>query len=207
VRLDWAAIDETIFRIPATGPKARVIDVVEGQVVTRHLVQEIARENGDAVADTARDILKMAVIERHKGTGNVGLGFIHGIGLQAGALAATVAHDHHNIVVVGADDTSMLTAAQAVGEMGGGFAAVNGDRILAQLPLPIGGLMTDRSMEAVRDAMDTLLISSAALGSNLHDPFMMMGFMALEVIPALKLTDQGLVDVDQFKPVELFVEE
>jgi adenine deaminase len=115
--------------------------------------------------------------------------------------------DHHNIVAIGADDKSMLTAARVVGEIGGGFVAANGDQVLASLPLPIAGLMSDLPVEAVRDAMDALLINSAALGSAQHDPFMVMGFMALEVIPALKLTDQGLVDVEQFKPVELFVEE
>jgi len=118
-----------------------------------------------------------------------------------------VAHDHHNIVVVGADDRSMLAAARAVSEMGGGFVAVNGEQVLAKLPLPIAGLMSDRSLEAVRDAMDALTINTAALGSDLRDPFMTLGFMALEVIPALKLTDQGLIDVEQFKPAPLFVEE
>jgi adenine deaminase len=205
VHVDWGSIHEETFHIPATGPKARVIGVVEGQVVTEHLVEQITRDNGLAVADIERDILKMAVIERYKGTGNVGLGFIHGIGLQAGALAASVAHDHHNIVVIGADDKSMLTAARAVGDMGGGFVTANQEQVLARLPLPIGGLMSDRSVEDVREGMDTLLIASAALGSALYDPFMVMGFMALEVIPSLKLTDQGLVDVEQFKPVPLFV--
>jgi adenine deaminase len=206
INVDWDTINEATFHIPAAGSRARVIGVIENQVVTRHLVEEIASENGRAIADVERDILKMAVIERHKGTGNVGRGFINGIKLQAGALAASVAHDHHNIVVVGADDHSMVTAARAVGKMGGGFIAANKEHVIASLPLPIAGLMSDQSAEAVRDTMDTLLISSAALGSELHDPFMAIGFMALEVIPSLKLTDQGLVDVEQFKPVELFVE-
>ncbi len=207
VHVDWEAIDERTFRIPATGSTARVIGVIEGQIVTQHLIEPIARSDGYAVVDLERDILKMAVIERHKGTGNVGLGFIHGLGLQAGALATSVAHDHHNIVAVGADDKSMLTAARAVGEMGGGFVVANEDRVIAALPLPIGGLMSDQPVEAVRDAMDTLQVNSAALGSEVHDPFMVMSFMALEVIPALKLTDQGLVDVEQFKLVPLFVDE
>jgi adenine deaminase len=213
--VDWKAVDERTFHIPV-GPvrdsrptRARVIGVIENQVVTEQLIEEIARDatQGHAVADPERDILKMAVIERHQGTGNVGLGFIHGMGLQAGALAASVAHDHHNIVVIGADDQSMLTAARAVGEIGGGFVAANGERVLASLPLPIAGLMSDQPLEAVRDALDTVIINSAALGAEPHDPFMVMGFMALEVIPALKLTDQGLVDVEQFKHVELFVDE
>ena len=207
VRVNWDAINEHTFKIPAQGPKARVIGVLEGQLVTQHLIEPISRDNGHAAADPERDILKMAVIERYKDTGNVGLGFIHGMGLQAGALAASVAHDHHNIVVIGADDKSMLTAARAVGEMGGGFVVSNEDRVIAALPLPIGGIMSDRPIDAVREEMDTLLINSAALGSEMHDPFMVMGFMALEVIPALKLTDQGLVDVEQFKLVPLFLDE
>jgi adenine deaminase len=207
VHVDWDAIDEHTFSIPAMGPKARVIGIIEGQIVTRHSIEPTAQENGRAVVDLERDILKMAVIERYKGTGNVGLGFIHGLGLQVGALATSVAHDHHNIIVAGADDKSMLTAARAVGQMGGGFVVANEDRVIAALPLPIGGLMSDQPAETVREAMDTLMINSAALGSEMHDPFMVLGFMALEVIPALKLTDQGLVDVEQFKLVPLFVDE
>ncbi len=205
IRVDWDALSTDAFRIPAIGDKVRVIGVVEGQIVTQHLVEPVTRQNGDAVADPERDILKMAVIERYGRKGNIGLGFIRGMGLQAGALAASVAHDHHNIVVIGVDDQSMLVAARTVGEMGGGFAAVNGDKVMARLPLPIAGLMSDQPIETVRDAMDRLVINSAALGAEPRDPFMVMGFMALEVIPALKLTDQGLIDVEQFKPTELFV--
>jgi adenine deaminase len=208
VHLNWEAIDQSAFHIPASGSQARVIGVVKNQVVTEHLVREIARDDqGNALPDLERDILKMAVIERHQGTGNVGRGFIHGMGLLAGALASTVAHDHHNVVVVGVDDESMLAAARQVSRQGGGFAAANGELIIASLPLPIAGLMSDQSAEAVRDALDTLHIGAAALGSEPHNPFMVMGFMALEVIPALKLTDQGLVDVEQFKLVELWVGE
>ena len=207
VNVDWNTISESTFHIPAAGDQARVIGAIEGQVTTEHRIERIARDKHLAVADVERDILKMAVIERHRVTGNVGLGFVQGFGLQKGALAGSVAHDHHNIVTIGADDQSMLTAARAVGEMGGGFVVANREHVLAQLPLPIAGLMSDQSVNAVRDAMDTLLINSTALGSAIHDPFMAMSFMALEVIPSLKLTDQGLVDVEQFKPVPLFVED
>ncbi len=206
IHLDWDSLDERAFRIPAQGPRARVIGAIENQIVTNHLVEKIAQENGYAVADVERDILKMAVIERHLGTGNVGRGFIHGFGLKAGALATSVAHDHHNIVVVGVDDQSMYTAARAVGEMGGGFAVANKDQVLATVPLPIAGLMSDQPAEAVGNAMETLLGSAATLGSVLPDPFMTLSFMALEVIPALKLTDQDLIDVEKFEPVNLFVE-
>ncbi len=206
VRVDWDSLNKRAFRIPAKGSRARVIGVIENQIVTNHLIEEIPRDNGHAVTDVERDILKMAVIERHLGTGNVGRGFIHGFGLKAGALAGSVAHDHHNIVVVGVDDQSMYTAARAVGEMGGGFATANKAQVMATLPFPIAGLMSDQSAEAVGDAMDTLQKSAAALGSKLHDPFMTLSFMALEVMPSLKLTDQGLIDVEQFNPVKLFVE-
>jgi adenine deaminase len=206
IHVDWESLNEQTLRIPAEGTRAHVIGVIENQIVTKHLIEEIARENGHAVSDTERDLLKMAVIERHQGTGNVGLGFIHGFGLKAGALATSVAHDHHNIVVVGVDDQSMLTAARAVGDMGGGFATANKGQVLATLPLPIAGLMSEQPAEAVAEAMETLLKSAADLGSILPDPFMTLSFMALEVIPALKLTDQALIDVAQFEPVKLFIE-
>jgi adenine deaminase len=128
------------------------------------------------------------------------------VGLRGGAIAGTVAHDHHNLVVIGADDRSMLAAARAVGGAGGGLSAANGDEILALLPLPIGGLMSDRPHEEVGRGLEALLAAAGSLGSRLRDPFMAMSFLALEVIPALKLTDQGLVDVEAFAPVPLFLE-
>jgi adenine deaminase len=198
--------DSVNFDIPATSRHIRVIGTVHGQVVTENRTEEAKIENGKAVADLSRDLLKIAVIERHHATGNIGKGFIQGIGLKRGAIAGTVAHDHHNLVVVGADDISMMTAVKAVAQSGGGLVAVNGEQVLAELPLPVAGLMSDRPLEEVRAALDHLIdVTTRELGSPLHDPFMLMGFMALEVIPSLKLTDLGLVDVDQFKPVELFV--
>jgi adenine deaminase len=135
----------------------------------------------------------------------MGKGFIHGMGLQHGAIAGTVAHDHHNMVVIGADDTSMMTAAKAVADIGGGLAVASGEHILATLPLPVAGLMSDKPVHEVRASMDVLLDAAHELGSKLHDPFMAMSFMALEVIPSLKLTDVGLIDVDKFEIVDLFL--
>jgi adenine deaminase len=136
----------------------------------------------------------------------VGLGFIKGFGLKRGAIAGSVAHDHHNIVAIGCSDGAMRAAILRVSEMGGGLCAVGGnEELLEELPLPVCGLMSDQPIEAVRDAYDRLLKASALLGSTLHDPFMAMSFMALEVIPALKLTDKGLVDVETFQIVDLFV--
>jgi adenine deaminase len=202
VHLEWSRIDLTI---PAQGPRVRVIRAIENQLITEHLVLEPTCENGRVMADPARDLLKMAVIERHHGTGNVGRGFVTGLGLRRGAIAGTVAHDHHNLVVIGADDRSMLAAVRAVAEAGGGQAAAEGDGVLALLPLPIAGLMSDQPIEQVRAGVDRLLHAARQLGSPLHDPFMAMSFLALEVIPKLKLTDLGLVDVETFQLVPLFV--
>jgi len=202
VHLDAASLD---FTVPAQGKRIRVIGVIEDQLLTEHLVLEAACEGGLAVADPERDLLKMVVVERHRGTARAGKGFVKGLGLARGALASTVAHDHHNLVVVGADDRSMHTAARAVIEAGGGQAAASGERVLALLPLPIAGLMSDQPIEWVRDRVDRLLAAARELGSPLHDPFMATSFLALEVIPKLKLTDLGLVDVERFELVPLFV--
>jgi adenine deaminase len=203
MNIKWESVD---FTIPASGPRVRVIGIPENQLTTDHRIEDATIRNGFAVADPSRDILKMAVIERHKATGHMGKGFIHGIGLKRGAIAGTVAHDHHNLVVIGTDDTSMMAAVRAVERMGGGLVAVDGENVLAALPLPVGGLMSDQPIHEVRAGLDHLLdVTRRELGSPLHDPFMTMSFMALEVIPHLKLTDVGLVDVDKFEVVSLFV--
>jgi adenine deaminase len=195
------------FAIPAEGERVRVIGVVPDQVVTEHLVEPAKVVDGLAVADLERDLLKLAVIERHRGTGHVGLGFVRGLGLKRGALAGSVGHDAHNLTVAGCDDVSMTTAARAVGDLGGGLVAAAGEEVLASVPLPIAGLMSDQPVETVRQQMDRLVEVAKGLGSPLHDPFMALGFLALEVIPALKLTDQGLVDVERFDFVPLWAEQ
>ena len=202
INVDWESV---AFAIPARGQRMRVIGALENQLVTEARLLDVTAHNGNAVADPARDLLKMAVIDRYRASGAMGLGFIQGIGLQRGAMAGTVAHDHHNLVVIGADDVSMMTAAHTVGAMGGGLAIVEGEHVVATLSLPVAGLMSDRPIHAVRQAYDMLLANARAQGSPLHDPFMAMSFMALEVIPSLKLTDKGLVDVDKFEIVDLFV--
>jgi adenine deaminase len=203
VCVDWNEVD---LAVPATGSQVRVIGVIPDQIVTTHEVADAKVVNGLAVQDPQRDILKMAVIERHGRSGTVGLGFVRGVGLGRGAIAGTVAHDHHNLVVIGADDQSMLTAAKAVADAGGGQAVADGGDVLALLPLPIAGLMSDLSLEEVHVRIDLLHAAAARLGSRLHDPFMATAFLALEVIPSLKLTDKGLVDVEKFELVSLFVE-
>jgi adenine deaminase len=198
-------LDGLDFSIPAAGRRIRVIGGLGDQVVTGHLVEDAKIVDGLAVADTDRDILKIAVVERHRATDHIGKGFITGFGLKQGAIAGTVAHDHHNLVVIGADDTSMRTAVHAVVQMGGGLVAVNGETVLGRLPLPVAGLMSEQPLEQVRREYDRLIDYARDLGSAMPDPFMAMSFMALEVIPKLKLTDVGLVDVEQFAVVDLFV--
>jgi len=156
------------------------------------------------VADPDRDLLKIAVMERHRGSGRVGLGLVTGMGLKEGAIAGTVAHDHHNVVAIGVDDESILAAVRRVAEMGGGLAVARGGEAIATLTLPVGGLMSLAPIETIRDDLEEVVGAARALGSPLHDPFMAMAFLALEVIPSLKITDLGLVDVDQFKPVDLW---
>ncbi|MGD8276765.1 MAG: adenine deaminase [Gemmatimonadota bacterium] len=201
VQIDRDRLDLTI---EAVGARVQVIGAVPDQIVTERRVMDATVRDGLAVADPGRDLLKMAVIERHGRNGGVGLGFVTGVGLHHGAIAGTVAHDHHNLVVIGADDRSMLTAVRAVATAGGGLAVADGEVTMGVLPLPIAGLMSDRPIEEVRDRMAELITVARQLGSPLHDPFMAMSFLALEVIPALKLTDRGLVDVDRFDFVPLF---
>jgi len=197
-------LDDIDFTIPAKSRRIHVIGGSDTQVVTEHLVEDAKIEDGQAVADTDRDILKIAVLERHHATGSIGKGFIKGFGLKRGALAGTVAHDHHNLVVIGVDDESMRRAVHAVIEIGGGLVAVDGEQVLASLSLPVAGLMSEQPIELVRREYDLLIRAAQELGSRMNDPFMAMSFMALEVIPKLKLTDIGLVDVEQFRVIDLF---
>jgi len=197
--------DQVHLDLPAKSNRIRVIGSQPDQLTTEHRVLGCKTVEGRGVADVESDVLKMAVVERHKASGQMGIGFIQGFGLKRGAIAGTVAHDHHNLVMLGADDQSMQTAARAAAEGGGGLAVAVGNNVVARLPLPIGGLMSDRPIADVARDYGNLIAGTRELGSPLHDPFMAMSFMALEVIPSLKLTDCGLVDVEKFQIVDLFV--
>jgi adenine deaminase len=192
------------FKIKALGSSAKVIEIIPRQIITKKAVHEVKTEDDVAVADPSRDILKIAVVERHKGTGNIGLGFVKGFGLKHGAIASSVAHDSHNIIVVGASDEDMAQAVHEVAAMNGGLIAVKEGKVLASLPLPIGGLMSDQSIEEVQDKLILLHQAAREMGCTLGEPFMALSFLALPVIPELKITDKGLVDVTQFKIVPLF---
>jgi len=202
IHVEWSGVD---LRIPAEGNLIRVIGAVEDQLITESIIMEPLIKNGNAESDPARDLLKIAVVERHLASGRVGKGFVRGIGLKSGAMAGTVAHDHHNLIVIGADDLSMKTAAEAAAFAGGGLAVADGNAVLASLPLPIAGLMSDQPIEVVRGQAAALADALKKLGSPRFDPFMTMSFLGLEVIPCLKLTDLGLVDVNLQKVVPLFM--
>ncbi len=199
----WDRLD---FKVRAKGSRMRVIGIVPNQLVTTQSVEDVKRVGEYAVSDVARDILKLAVIERHMASGSMGIGFVKGLGLKGGALASSVAHDSHNIIVVGTNDNDMNVAVRAVGKMGGGFVAVSDGEVMSQVPLPIAGLMSDQPFQVVRAQVDNIVQVSHQLGVELDNPFMALSFRALPVIPSLKLTDQGLVDVEQFRLVPLFVE-
>jgi adenine deaminase len=190
------------FRIEAGG-RVRVIGVEVGEIVTRALVVDPGRRDGEAVADPSRDLAKAAVVERHRATGRIGLGFVQGFGLQRGALASTHAHDAHNVVVVGVDESDMAAAVNRLAEIGGGQVAVAGGQIVGEVPCPIGGLMSDRPVEEVAAAVERMEKAATGLGVTMPSPFMAMSFLALSVVPELKLTDRGLVDATRFELVPL----
>ena len=199
------ALDPAGFAVPWSGGSARAIGLVEDQVVTESLVREPAVEDGLAVADSERDLAKIAVVERHLATGRVGLGFVSGSGLQRGALASSVAHDAHNLVVVGMSDRDMAFAVERLAEIGGGIVAVEGLRVLAECPLPIAGLLSDAPLSDVIEQSRACNDAAHGLGWTGATPFLTLAFLALSVIPHLKITDRGLVDVDRFELVPLAV--
>lgn len=204
VNVAWIELEH--FRIKAEGTRARVIELTSNQLVTREGLREIKTVDGIAVADTERDILKLAVIERHMASGNTGLGFVKGFGLKRGALASSVAHDSHNIIVVGTNDLDMMTAAVQIVKMQGGLVVAAGDKILATVPLPIAGLMSEKSAKDLSLEVENVNLAAGELGCTVPTPFMAMSFLALPVIPSLKLTDKGLVDGKKFALVPLFVD-
>lgn len=192
--------------ISAHGAKTiKVIEIVPEQIVTNAISVAPKVENGQIVSDTSRDILKLVVVERHNATGNVGVGFVRGFELKRGALGSTVAHDAHNVVVVGASDSEIVAAITALQRMGGGQVAVENGKELAALSLPIAGLISDRPLAEVVESIRALNGAAAELGSSLPAPFMSLSFLSLSPIPALKLTDQGLVDAVKMKLTDLIV--
>jgi adenine deaminase len=187
------------FRALDNNEVTDVIGIIEGKIITNHLKEVITIENGDKAPDITRDLVRISVIERHGINGNIATGFVHGFGLKSGAIAATVAHDHHNIVTVGVNYEDIALAVNRLKEIEGGFVIADKGNILKELPLPIAGLMSLEPFEIVQDELKELRKIARSLGVSLEEPFLQLSFLALPVIPALKITDRGLVNVNNFE--------
>jgi adenine deaminase len=187
------------FRTTSNRSETDVIGVIPGKIITEHLHEVIEPQNGDKAPDIARDLIKIAVIERHGINGNIATGFVKGFGLQRGAIASTVCHDHHNIACVGANYDDMALAANRMTALEGGFVVAENGKIIAELALPVAGLMSLESFEHVREKLEILRAAAKTLGVTLDEPFLQLAFLALPVIPMLKITDRGMVDVAKFE--------
>lgn len=201
-----APVSVADFAIPSSGADVRVIEIIPEQLLTRVRIEAPLKGDGVAVADPARDLAKIAVVERHNATGRIGMGFVTGFGLRRGAFASTVAHDAHNMVIVGVNDADMAICARRLIAIEGGLVAAEDGVVPAELSLPVAGLLSDQPFESVVDDLERLERCLAGLGVEVASPFMTLSFLALSVIPALKITDRGLIDIDTFELVPLEVD-
>jgi adenine deaminase len=202
VNIHW--LESHDFQVKARGDLMNVIGVIPGQIVTEHLIEETRIIDGFAVPDIDRDIAKISIIERHNASEPSTVGFVKGMGIKEGAMVSSIAHDSHNLVAVATNDTDLIQAAIQIVRMQGGLAVVRDGEVLSSLPLPIAGLMSDKSVEEVSEEIKSMREAAATIGSPLEEPFMAMAFLSLPVIPKLKITDRGLVDVDRFRLIDLF---
>ncbi|HTR43067.1 MAG TPA: adenine deaminase [Pseudomonadales bacterium] len=189
----------------SSAKKIRVIQIIPDQIVTREVIVAPKIQDGQVVPDTGRDILKTVVVERHRATGNVGVGFVGGLKLKRGAIGSTVAHDAHNVVVAGTNDQDILFAIKELERLQGGQVVIDNGQVKAELPLPIAGLASDQPLAKVIRMIEDLNSAAHSLGCDLAAPFMALSFLSLSPIPALKLTDQGLIDATHLKKISLFV--
>jgi adenine deaminase len=195
------------FLLRTDQPLAKVIQLIPDQIVTKKVMKKVVMKDGVAHPNLKEDIVKIVVVERHKATGNIGIGFVQGFGLKKGAIGSSVAHDSHNLVIVGTNDQDIWKTIEVIKTIKGGLAVTLNGRVLASLALPIAGLMSEASVVKVNDQLEMILRAARSLGCKIRDPFMTLSFLSLPVIPELKITDKGLVDVNQFKIVPLFGEE
>lgn len=202
VNVKW--IEESDFYIKAESEFVKAIEVIPHQLVTKSTTTQIKIENGNAISNIETDTLKICVIERHRATGNIGKGFVKGFNLKSGAIASTVAHDSHNMIVVGTNDYDMYIAAVELVKSQGGKVVVNNGKVISKLPLPIAGLMSDNNFGYVLEKCAELNNAAHSIGCTLEDPFMTMAFMSLPVIPELKITDKGIFDTNKFNFVDIF---
>ena len=199
------AVKRNNIQVKAKGDTVRVMELIPGQIATRERILEAPVRNGFVVSDTKRDILKILVMERHRKTGHRSFGLLKGLGLKSGALASTIAHDSHNIIAVGVDDEDIFRALLEIRRIHGGLVVVRHSKVIAELPLPLAGLISDRSLDFTAKKLREIEEAVRLLGVTLDHPFGVLSFLALPVLPALKLTDRGLVDVQTMRFVDLFV--
>ena len=207
VNVRWITPED--FRINSNGAKngtakVRALEVIPNQLITKAVISEVKIQDGNAVSNIENNTLKICVIERHRATGNIGKGFVKGFNLKCGAIASTVAHDSHNMIVIGTNDYDMYTAAVALIKCQGGKVVVRDGEIISELPLPIAGLMSDRDFDFVVQKCNELNKAAHSIGCTLEDPFMTMGFLSLPVIPELKVTDKGVFDTNKLDFVDIF---
>ncbi len=205
VNVRWITPED--FRIEASGDGAkqvRALEVIPHQLITKSVISEVNVVEGNAISNVENDTLKICVIERHRATGNIGKGFVKGFNLKSGAIASTVAHDSHNMIVVGTNDEDMYKAAVALIKCQGGKVVVKDGEIISQLPLPIAGLISDKDFDYVVKKCEELNQTAHSIGCSLEDPFMTMGFLSLPVIPELKITDKGVFDTNKFDFINIF---
>lgn len=202
VNVRWITPED--FRIEANGSKVTALEVIPHQLITKSVVSEVKIEDGNAVSNIDNDTLKICVIERHRATGNIGKGFVKGFNLKCGAIASTVAHDSHNMIVIGTNDADMYAAAVALIKCKGGKVVVKDGEVISELPLPIAGLMSDRNFDYVVNKCEELNKTAHSIGCKIEDPFMTMGFLSLPVIPELKVTDKGVFDTNKFDFIDIF---
>lgn len=202
VNVRWITPED--FRIEANGSKVIALEVIPHQLITKSVVSEVKIEDGNAVSNIDNDTLKICVIERHRATGNIGKGFVKGFNLKCGAIASTVAHDSHNMIVIGTNDADMYAAAVALIKCKGGKVVVKDGEVISELPLPIAGLMSDRNFDYVVNKCEELNKTAHSIGCRIEDPFMTMGFLSLPVIPELKVTDKGVFDTNKFDFIDIF---
>ncbi|UCE10097.1 MAG: adenine deaminase [Candidatus Thorarchaeota archaeon] len=202
VNIHWLEPED--FQVKAKSDQMNVIGAIPDQIITDHLIEETNIVDGLAVPDIDRDIVKISIIERHNATEPSPVGFVKGIGIKEGAMVSSIAHDSHNIVAVATNDSDLIQAAIQIVRMQGGIAVVKDGEVIASLPLPIAGLMSDSPIEVVAEGLKKLKDASDELGSTLKEPFMAMAFLSLPVIPKLKITDLGLIDVERFRIIDLF---
>ncbi|MBU1076414.1 MAG: adenine deaminase, partial [Spirochaetes bacterium] len=203
VNIKWLKDDE--FKIKAKGKKINVIEIINNQLITKKYIADTNIIDGFAESDIKNDIIKCSVVERHYASDNISKGFVKGFGLKKGAIASTVAHDSHNIIVIGVLDEDIKKAVIHLRKIQGGFCVVEDDKVLIDLPLPIAGLMSDKPMEEISKRLKQLNKEAKKLGITIDEPFLMLSFLSLPVIPELKLTDKGLFDGNTFKFIDLFI--